>query len=279
MFNERLRAINPLKKVINKIKNKSTRDYFLSITSMESVFYKLINLVWISLLVCVSGFLVRDHVLNLVAKTGSLNPFGGIYTLTLNNGIGLGNLSNAPVGVVYFVQSIPIVVGIVSFFFLNRSYLYIPLLFILFGGLGNIIDRAIPEYIIKDVEGIMDSQFERVPNNIHHGVVDYWKMGNSIINLFDVYIVSGVGFIIFNMVLSLILKWTKEAKKEKMKNGHDNLEQLAEETDTKIIEVNNDQFDWEKYITEIDKKNEIDKNQHKKKDEPNIDSSDEKKEL
>jgi len=59
-FNQSLRKINFFEKIILKINNKSIRDYFLSITSLDVIFYKIINFIIVALIVLLSGFLVRE---------------------------------------------------------------------------------------------------------------------------------------------------------------------------------------------------------------------------
>lgn len=245
-FNNKLDQWVLFKKPINKIKKLSIRNYFLSICSLKVIFWKLINLVWISTLVMASGFLVRQFAIDLVVNTHQ-KEHGSIFSFTINNGVALGSLGNADVGLVYFLQALPILIGSIAFLFVKESYFYIPLLFLLFGGMGNIIDRSIPEYQLIGIPGFSDNPNDRGGNVIFHGVVDYWRFSNSVINLFDVYIVTGICVLILFLVINIVVKWNDEKKKEDNEKDKDTPEWIskaASSTDTEIVSVDNKPFGW-----------------------------------
>ncbi|WP_208895217.1 lipoprotein signal peptidase [Ureaplasma diversum] len=246
-FNNKLDQHILFKKAINKIKKLAVRNYFLSICSLKVIFWKLINLTWIAILVMVSGFLVRQFAIDLVVSTNQ-KDHGSIFSFTINNGVALGSLGNADVGLVYFLQTLPIVIGSLAFLFVKDSYFYIPLLFLLFGGMGNIIDRSIPEYELVGIKGFSDDPNQRGGNVIFHGVVDYWRFANSVINIFDVYIVTGICVLIFFLILNIVIKWNEEKKKENKEKDEDTPEWIskaASSTDTEIVSVDNKPFGWD----------------------------------
>lgn len=242
-FNQSLRKINFFEKLILKINNKSIRDYFLSITSLDVIFYKIINFIIVALIVLLSGFLVREWAIDLVVKTKETHH-GPIFHFTLNNGIALGRINNHS-GIVYTLQSIPIILGFLSFIFLKNSCYYVPLLFLLFGGLGNIIDRSIPEFeLFNALPNIFHNSLIN-PNSVGggddviNGVVDYWKFVNSIINLFDVYIVVGVCVLVVILVIRFIIKWKNDS------DNQDIIKKVADENDLEINEVSNKPFGYD----------------------------------
>ncbi|EDU66938.1 conserved hypothetical protein [Ureaplasma urealyticum serovar 11 str. ATCC 33695] len=242
-FNESLRKINFFKKIILKIDNKGVRDYFLSITTLDVIFYKIINFIIIALIVLLSGFLVREWAINLVINTKEIYH-GPIFHFTLNNGIALGRINNNS-GIVYALQSIPIILGFLSFIFLKKSYHYAPLLFLLFGGLGNIIDRSIPELelykALPDIfhNSLINPNSVGGGNDVINGVVDYWKFVNSIINLFDVYIVVGVCVLVVILIIGFIIKWKSD------NDTKDTTKKAADENDLEINEVSNKPFGYD----------------------------------
>lgn len=233
-FNKKLDSKSLFEKQINKIKIDWLKKYLIGLLSYKTIFYKSIYFILIALVVFVSGFLVRDFAINLVVDTKQ-TEHGSIFYLTLNNGVALGAGSNLDPVAIYFLQSIPIIVGFFAFVFTIKWWYYIPILFLVFGGLGNVIDRSIPEYSLVGIEPFTN-QNTGGGNDIFNGVVDYWRFANSVINLFDVYIVVSICFLILSIIIEFIFSFNKD--KNKNQKDKTNIE------DTEIVEVSNKQFGY-----------------------------------
>lgn len=72
----------------------------------------------------------------------------------------------------------------------------------------------IPELELKNISGFSDDPNARGGNVTNYGVVDYWRFANSVINIFDVYIVVAIGFLVLSMIITIIVKWKEEEKKQ-----------------------------------------------------------------
>lgn len=230
------------KKSIEKIKKSWLRKHLLEICALNVIFYKIINLILIATIVLLSGFLMRHSALEWVINDNSLaQKNDSLFQFTLNNGIALGSL-NTNSNLVYTLQSLPIILGFLVFIFVSKSWFYIPILFLLFGGLGNIIDRAIPELELIGISPFTNNS-SGGGNDIYHGVVDYWIFAKSVINLFDVYIVLSICFVILNMIISYIVSYMNEKKKQD--NDQDKISKIAKENDLEVVEVSNKQFGYD----------------------------------
>ena len=76
-------------------------------------------------------------------------------------------------------------------------------------------------------------------DDVINGVVDYWKFVNSIINLFDVYIVVGVCVLVVILVIRFIIKWKNDS------DNQDIIKKVADENDLEINEISNKPFGYD----------------------------------
>lgn len=173
-----------------------------SIYLTKIIYVKLSIFFLIAFVVLTTCFALRDALLD-YAKTNGVDNTKWILIpnfleieLTFNPGIAFSGLSNNSSTLVYFVQSIPLIIGLTIFLF-SKSYLIdIPICFLIFGGLSNVVDRSI-------VDATLNSNFS-------HTVVDYFRFSDAffknfaIFNLCDVYIILGVIWLVILLLISFI---------------------------------------------------------------------------
>lgn len=176
-------------KSINKIKNKSVRNYFLTFFSVKQILVKfLIFLVMSSVLASIS-FVAREYALN-------------NWDYELNPGVAFSLGKNLHSNVIITIQAVPIVFSFVAYIFINNVYLYLPLTFIFIGGSCNLIDRFIPDYGFQG-------------GDLQPSVVDYIYCSTSIFNFPDIIIVAGCIIFAISCLIYLLIITIKENKKEK----------------------------------------------------------------
>ncbi|MCV3743703.1 lipoprotein signal peptidase [Ureaplasma sp. ES3154-GEN] len=252
----KLKSIVLFSKQINKIKKTSVRKYFSKLLRLDRLIYKLIAFLSISFIVFLSGFLVRDHYINHLLTINEVNQnnqlSSGLYEFTINNGLGLGQLSNQSHHLVFFVQSIPVVLGFIALFFLVNPVYYIAVMFIIFGTLGNIIDRSItePHELLQLYPKVFTDQKNGGGNDIYYGVVDYWRFAHSIINLFDVFIVVSVSLLVVYLLSNIIIGFVKTKKDntdEKIKEHRETNDttELAKDEDLEVTDVDKKPYGWD----------------------------------
>ncbi|MCV3754164.1 signal peptidase II [Ureaplasma zalophigenitalium] len=272
-IHEKLKQITLFNKSLQKVRSTSFRKYLQKLFRLDTIVYKLISFAAISLLVFLSGFLVRQHYLDIVLQPDQ-KLVNGLFHFTINNGLGLGQLSQKSHHLVFFVQSIPIVIGLIAILALANPAYYICLMFIVFSTMGNVIDRAIDEplELLRLYPEIFKNAGNGGGNDIKYGVVDYWIFAKSIINLFDVYIVVFVCLLILYLLSTMIISFVKsknESKDSKIKEHREDndTDQLAKDEDLEITTVDKNPFGWETANQEDDDKHPDHKKESKKDEE------------
>lgn len=218
---------------------RTTSEYwnkFLQVTKtqLEKIYlnkkhllFKLIIIFSACFIVCLTSFLIRSSMLNATESSWDLIPGFLSIKIVENPGISFGNLSDKNPSLVYFVQSIPIIIGGVILVF-SYNYLYdIGLSILFFGGLCNVIDRATP-----------DIYTHLTHLNQHNAVVDYFQfsfiLDSAVFNFPDTFIICGVIVI----CLQIIISWIKDIKssansEDKNKPINDNIH--VEDKNKKIV--------------------------------------------
>lgn len=189
---------------LNKVKKHLSNIYLTKYLYIKTIVFLIV-----SILVLSTCFGMREAILNSKETSWVLIPgFLNIY-ITQNPGIAFSGLANQSSSIVYLVQSLPIIVGGIVFIFSSKIFLDISILFLFFGGLSNIVDRAIVDYY---------------PNNSYlnsletvNTVVDYFQFSESFIsnfaifNLPDVYVI----FSVILLVISILINFVKEYRENK----------------------------------------------------------------
>ena len=128
-----------------------------------------------------------------------------------NTGIAFSGFSQISPVFVYFIQSIPIVIGFFVFIFSKSINLDVALCLLMFGGLSNVIDRAL-------VDNYASNNYLNTLETVN-AVVDYFEFDKTFIKNFavfnfpDIYISVGVLYLV-SMVIYFSIK---DYKKEKLK--------------------------------------------------------------
>lgn len=189
---------------LNKIQNHLKGIYLT-----KKIFVKLIFFTIIGLVILGTCFGLREAILNSKEQSWVLIPgFLNIY-ITQNPGIAFSGLADANSSIVYLVQALPILVGGLIFIFSSSTFLDIGILFLFFGGLSNIVDRAIVDYYPNNP--ILNV-------NTVHSVVDYFQFDQSFIpnfaifNMPDVFVISGVILMVIAMLYFFIQEYRNSEK-------------------------------------------------------------------
>lgn len=174
------------------------------------IIWKLLIFFIVGFSVLFSSFSVRHAMLNATSDSWTLIPGFLNIKIVENTGIAFSGLSSSSSSLVYFVQSIPIIIGGITFIFSTSLYLDFGISLLFFGGMSNIVDRSITDYY---------TNLNHLNNdNIYHAVVDYLEFNSNFINNFavfnlpDVYVIFGV---IVVAVIIIIISWIKEYRQEK----------------------------------------------------------------
>lgn len=188
-------------------------EHIKNIYLTKIIFYKLFFFIIIGFLVLFSSFSLRELVLNASEKSWTLIPNFIDMNLEFNKGIAFSGLSQTSSSVVYLVQSIPLVFGMVIFLFSKNIYVDIPIIFLIFGGLCNVIDRSVVDYAQSDM------------SYNEHTVVDYFQFtgglitNSAIFNMPDVYVIFGV----ILLILYLLISFIKDAKNSNNEQAKDKI--------------------------------------------------------
>lgn len=185
-------------------KNNFIRDniykiwiYLLKIYSIKFILKKIVIFLISGLIVLTISFVCRQLAIDSNKQSYVLiNNFLNINIIG-NTGISFSLFNNNSASLIYFIQSIPIILAFI--FLIFSKYLlndfFIGLVF--FGGLSNIIDRSIIDnylYItnIYKIDAVVDYlQFSFIPNS-------------AIFNFPDVFIVIGIISFILSILIYLI---------------------------------------------------------------------------
>lgn len=177
---------------------------------------------WKSLIIGLTGFITltcsfvfRQQILQSDVREWDLIPgFLEIY-ITQNTGIAFSGLENADSSFVYFVQSLPVVIGFIILIFSKSKTLDVGICFVLFGGLANIIDRS----LVDNYKYLGD--YPNILGKTENAVVDYLRFsfipGSAIFNFPDVSIIFGIIIIVIFVIYLLIKDYIDNSKKPNIK--------------------------------------------------------------
>ncbi|MDE7088304.1 MAG: signal peptidase II [Malacoplasma sp.] len=205
--------------------NLSTRDikeYFLKYkeetkSHLEKIYLnkkhlliKISIFLLVGFLIFLISFLTRDAMLNATQTSWILIPNFLDIKIIENTGISFGSLSQTSPGVVYFVQSLPIIIGFIAFIFSSHYFLDVGISMLFFAGMSNIIDRSLPDVYINKIMATEND-----------AVVDYFQFSfikdSAIFNFPDVFITISVGLICLHIIIAWVKEYKKESAKEKNK--------------------------------------------------------------
>ncbi|MGL5246169.1 MAG: signal peptidase II [Mycoplasmoidaceae bacterium] len=187
-------------------------DYFKKANNKNTVVWKIIIFVSLSLVVILPSFLIRDFMLN--SQSQEFNFMGKFIegNIVSNTGVGL-SIANGNPTLAYALQGFSTFIPLIIFLFSQRKLMDIGALLMFFGGISNFVDRSVYDNFIHlaNAPGI-------VPIN---AVVDYWRFGfvnNSFIfNYADLFISLGIILLIISFISILVAIWKEDEKKEKIK--------------------------------------------------------------
>lgn len=170
----------------------------------KHLFFKLLIIFISAFVVLLTSFLTRESILNATTSEWDLIPGFLSINITGNTGVSFGTLSDSNPSLVYFVQSIPIVLGGIILIFSSNYLLDVGLSIVFFGGLSNIVDRS-----IVDNYKYLNDIFTK------DAVVDYFQFSfiknSAIFNFPDTFVICGMILVGIQIVIS----WVKDYKKEK----------------------------------------------------------------
>lgn len=189
------------KKLLNNLKNQLIDIY----TNKKIVIYKIIIFLGVAFFVLFTSFYTRSLILE--SQTVSKPFIPGFIKIVIvgNTGIAFGGFNNASSAVVYLLQIIPIFVAIGFLIFCTSRINDALLSFILFGGLSNLIDRA----IVDEYTYLSRSNIQTI-----NAVVDYLQFeflnNSAIFNIPDIYVVGGFIGLILHVVIVSIINYIKD---------------------------------------------------------------------
>jgi len=128
-----------------------------------------------------------------------------------NEGISFSAFAGANPNIIYLIQSIPCILTFLFFIFLNDKLVYISLLVVCFGGLSNIVDRALPLQLVVQ-GGVV------FPSN---AVVDYIPFFGTTCNLPDIYISVGACFVVLFLIIYIVKTYKTENKNKPQNEQHE----------------------------------------------------------
>lgn len=177
---------------ISKFKSEDFKNYLQDLLLVKNILIKLLAFIIIGLIVMGSSFIVRQIFIDNYPNKIIPNP-----------GISFSAFTDASPAVIYLIQAIPCALTLLLFLFLNDKLTYFGLLIVFFGGLSNIIDRALPLDLIIG-NGV------RFPNN---AVVDYIPLIKTYANLPDIFISFGAVLSVLGLIIYIIKVYRNEKQK------------------------------------------------------------------
>lgn len=177
---------------ISKFKSEDFRSYLQDLLLVKNLLIKLLAFIIIGLVVMGLSFIVRQIFIDNYPDKIVPNP-----------GISFSAFANASPAVIYLIQAIPCVLTFSIFLFLNDKLIYSSLLIVFFGGLSNIVDRALPLDLI--VGGGIS-----FPSN---AVVDYIPLIRTYANLPDIFISVGAGLAVLSLIIYIVKVYRAEKNK------------------------------------------------------------------
>lgn len=185
---------------ISHLKSQDLQQYLRSWLLVKNLVIKLVAFIIVGLIVMGSCFITRQVFIDYFPN--SIVP---------NRGISFSAFASANPNIVYLIQSIPCILTFLFFIFLNDKLVYISLLVVCFGGLSNIIDRALPlELVVQG--GVV------FPSN---AVVDYIPFFGTTCNLPDIYISVGACFVVLFLIIYIVKTYKSENKNKPQNEQHE----------------------------------------------------------
>ncbi|BAC43924.1 lipoprotein signal peptidase [Malacoplasma penetrans] len=203
--------------VYEGIKHYSNYLWELSKKQLIKIYLNKKHLIWkisiiliCAFIVLLTSFLTRNSILNATQSYWELIPGFLVINITGNTGVSFGTLGDSNPSLVYFVQSIPIVLGFFVLLFSSNYLLDIGVSLVFFGGLSNIIDRSIVDNY-KYLSGI----------STNNAVVDYFQFpfikNSAIFNFPDTFVIIGMIFVGIQIIISFVKDYKKEKDSEENK--------------------------------------------------------------
>lgn len=193
---------------ISKFKSEDFKNYLQDLLLVKNILIKLLAFIIIGLIVMGSSFIVRQIFIDNYPNKIVPNP-----------GISFSAFTDASPAVIYLIQAIPCALTLLLFLFLNDKLTYFGLLIVFFGGLSNIIDRALPLDLIIG-NGVI------FPSN---AVVDYIPLIKTYANLPDIFISFGAALSVLGLIIYIIKIYRNEKQKP------DESSSSTSSDDTKLI--------------------------------------------
>lgn len=185
---------------ISHLKSQDLQQYLRSWLLVKNLVIKLVAFIIVGLIVMGSCFITRQVFIDYFPN--SIVP---------NRGISFSAFAGASPNIIYLIQSIPCILTFLFFIFLNDKLVYISLLVVCFGGLSNIIDRALPlELVVQG--GVV------FPSN---AVVDYIPFFGTTCNLPDIYISVGACFVVLFLIIYIVKTYKSENKNKPQNEQHE----------------------------------------------------------
>lgn len=185
---------------ISHLKSQDLQQYLRSWLLVKNLVIKLVAFIIVGLIVMGSCFITRQVFIDYFPN--SIVP---------NEGISFSAFAGANPNIIYLIQSIPCILTFLFFIFLNDKLVYISLLVVCFGGLSNIIDRALPlELVVQG--GVV------FPSN---AVVDYIPFFGTTCNLPDIYISVGACFVVLFLIIYIVKTYKSENKNKPQNKQHE----------------------------------------------------------
>jgi signal peptidase II len=192
---------------------KKIKALFLKGNNKKILLKKYLIVLFMSFAILFSCFMLRANVLNGNIVENS-TPFIKITSAEFNTGVAFSFLStNKTPALVYTLQIVPTVIGLIFILFSSNLVNIFACCFITFGGMANLIDRA----IVDNYQGV----------NYVDAVVDYFAFVSfkfGIFNLADSFITIGLFIVIVLVIISLIVESRNERKKKSMKDDSNKIE-------------------------------------------------------
>lgn len=194
--------LNYQKKILKRLKNIYCSKY---------VYLKLTAFLIAAIITLTCSLVFRQQILESKVKFWEFIPGFLNINIVQNTGIAFSGLQNQSSSLVYFVQSIPVIIGF-SILILSRSiFIDLGLSFILWGGLANIIDRT-----------LIDNYKYLHVLNTENAVVDYLQFSfiknSAVFNFADVSIVFGIIIAVLYVIYIIIKDFFINSKNNSKKS-------------------------------------------------------------
>ncbi|MDE5552973.1 MAG: signal peptidase II, partial [Malacoplasma sp.] len=194
--------LNYQKKILKRLKNIYCSKY---------VYLKLAAFLIAAIITLTCSLVFRQQILESKEKFWEFIPGFLNINIVQNTGIAFSGLQNQSSSLVYFVQSIPVIIGFSILILSHSIFIDLGLSFILWGGLANIIDRTlIDNYKYLHV---LDTE---------NAVVDYLQFSfiknSAVFNFADASIVFGIIIAVLYVIYIIIKDFVINSKNNSKKS-------------------------------------------------------------